>query len=211
VTSSTRLRSWFEDLEKQTHAARLGMWAFIASEALLFTGLFALYAGYRTTYPQAFGEAAAHTDLVLGSAMTFVLVTSSFAVAVGLGGVRENRPRWTMPSLLTAIVLGFVFLGLKATEYAEHFRHGIFPGHYYRFAELSEPGARIFFTLYYVMTGLHALHVIGGIALLAALAWSTHRGRWTAGYHTPLELGGMYWHFVDVVWLFLWPLFYLLR
>lgn len=211
MTSTAHLRPHFEDLEKQTHAARFGMWVFIASEALLFSALFALYAGYRVAYPHAFHESARHTNLLLGSAMTFVLVTSSLAVALSIGSVREKNGKWTAPALGVGMALGFVFLILKAIEYAEHFRDGIYPGPYYHYAGVPDVGARMFFTLYYVMTGLHALHVMGGIVLLGWLAWLARRGRWSREYHTPLELGGMYWHFVDVIWLFLWPLFYLIR
>lgn len=211
MSHATRLRPYFQDLEKQTHAARLGMWVFIASEALLFSALFALYAGYRIAYPEMFREAAKHTDLVLGTAMTLVLVTSSLAVAIGYAGIRENAARRTIPALAFAIVLALAFLLLKGIEYTDHFRDGIFPAAHYRYAGLPDPGARIFFTLYYFMTGLHALHVAGGIVVLGWLAWSTHRGHWSERYHTPVELGGMYWHFVDVIWLFLWPLFYLMR
>lgn len=211
MNAPTRLQHHFEDLEKQTHAARLGMWVFIGSEALLFSALFALYAAYRVAYPTAFREGNMHTNLVLGTAMTVVLVTSSLAVALSLAAVREKEGRGSVFALGAALVLAVVFLVLKGLEYAEHFRDGIYPGYYYRYAELPDPGAKIFFTLYYFMTGLHALHVIGGMVLLSWLAWGVRRGRWTSEFHTPLELGGMYWHFVDVIWLFLWPLFYLLR
>ena len=205
------LQAHYEDLGKQTHAARLGMWIFVGSEALLFSALFTLYAAYRVAYPGTFGEAAGHTDLLLGSIMTFVLITSSYAVVAGLDAARRGRTGRVAPLLAAAMALGLAFLVLKGVEYTIHFRDGIFPGRFYRFEAFPTDGARIFFTLYYFMTGLHALHVAGGLVLLGALAWLARQGRFDAVYHTPLELGGLYWHFVDVIWIFLWPLFYLLR
>ena len=209
--SVEHLEFHYEDLEKQTHAARFGMWVFIGSEALLFGALFALFAAYRVAYTESFREAAGHTDLLLGTLMTIVLISSSYAVAACIPAARSDRGGKIVRLLTIAVGLGILFLVLKGVEYTIHFRDGIFPGVYYRFAELTTPGAPTFFTLYYFMTGLHALHVIGGIGLLSWLGWKAHRGAWSSTYHTPLELGGMYWHFVDVVWIFLWPLFYLLR
>jgi cytochrome c oxidase subunit 3 len=206
------LRPYFADLAQQTHAARLGMWGFLGSELLFFGALFVLYAGYRAEYTEEFRAAAQHTDLWLGSANTVILITASFLVALAVVGVRiggsARRAAWL---LVVAAVLGVVFMVLKGLEYAHHFRDGIYPGTYYHFATLPQDGAKLFFTLYYMMTGLHALHVLAGIVLLLALAWWTHRGRYSEGWHTPLELGGLYWHLVDVVWIFLWPIFYLLR
>lgn len=208
---ATRLRPHFQDLAQQTHAARLGMWIFIGSEALLFAALFALYAAYRVAYPEAFRAAAGYTDLPLGTAMTVVLITSSFAVAAATAALRDDESRAAVRGLGVAVALAFAFLGLKAIEYTLHFRDGIFPGPAYRFEALPAAGANVFFNLYYVMTGLHALHVLSGIAILGWLARAVRGGRLDGVYHTPLELGGMYWHFVDIVWVFLWPLFYLLR
>lgn len=208
---ATHLEAHFEDLARQTHAARLGMWVFIGSEALLFSALFALYAAYNAAYPGEFRIAAAHTDLVLGTIMTAVLLTSSYLVAMSLARVRADKTRDATLFLAGAIALAAAFLVLKGFEYAEHFRDGLFPGVAYRSSALPGPGPNIFFTLYYAMTGLHALHVLGGMVLLLWLTWRVHGGRFDDAYHTPLELGGMYWHFVDVIWVFLWPLFYLLR
>jgi cytochrome c oxidase subunit 3 len=201
----------FEDLGKQTDAARLGMWAFLGSEALLFTGLFALYAAYRALYTAEFSAAIAHNDARLGTLNTFILLTSSFTVALSVHEVRMERPRRAMWLLLFSIALGFVFLGVKLTEYAEHFRVGIFPGSAYRFHELSGYGAQVFFTIYFFSTGLHALHVTAGMGVLAWLALSTARGKYTPLYQTPLELGALYWHLVDIIWIFLWPCLYLMH
>lgn len=201
----------FEDLGKQTDAARLGMWAFLGSEALLFTGLFALYASYRSHYPDEFGLAVTHNDVAIGTANTFILLTSSFTVALAVHQVRLARPRRASLLLLFSIVLAFVFLALKLTEYGEHFAEGIFPGSAYRYRELPGYGAQIFFTIYFLATGLHAFHVIAGSAVLTWLAVACWRGSYTPLYHTPVELGALYWHLVDIVWIFLWPCLYLMH
>jgi cytochrome c oxidase subunit 3 len=209
--TETRQQAHFADLAKQTHAARLGMWAFLGSEVLFFGALFALYASYRVEYGAAFSRAVRHTDLLLGSANTAILITASFLVALAVGELRAERAPRAAALLLGGALLGVVFLVLKGAEYAHHFRDGIYPGVYYRYPALPGEGAKIFFTLYYLMTGLHALHVLGGIVLLGVLARMAHRGSFTARWHTPAELGGLYWHLVDVIWIFLWPLFYLLH
>ncbi len=206
-----RLQPHFEDLAKQAHAARLGMWLFLASELLLFSALFALYASYRAGHHDVFREAVHHTSFWLGAAMTGILITSSLAMALALHAVRDGRPDRSVRWLCACIGLGALFLVVKAFEYTEHFREGIFPGIYYAYPELPHPGAVVFFTLYYLMTGLHAVHVIGGLNVLGSVARSTGRRRYDATYHTPVELAGLYWHLVDMIWIFLWPAFYLLR
>lgn len=206
-----RLQDHFQDLEQQAHAAQLGMWVFLGSEVLFFTGFFTLYAAYRVVFPHTFAEAVRHTDLWLGTANTYVLVTASYLVALAVGAIRKDRERRASRLLWAAAGLGVLFLVLKGIEYAHHFSEGLYPGAYYRNHELTGPGARVFFSLYYLMTGLHAIHVIGGIVVLAVLAWQARRGKYSSTWHTPLELGGLYWHFVDIVWLFLWPMFYLMK
>jgi cytochrome c oxidase subunit III len=199
----------FGSFATQEHAVRFGMWLFLASEALLFGALFGLYTAYRLLYPEAFHAALHENSLVLGTVNTFVLVTSSFTVALAIHAMRVGRPRLTIKLLAVTIALGAVFLVLKGIEYAGHFSHGIFPGRYYAFEELDSFGANTFFTLYFFMTGLHALHVVGGLILLVVLAVLTHRHRVRPTRYTALDMGGLYWHLVDLIWLFLWPLFYL--
>jgi cytochrome c oxidase subunit 3 len=206
-----RLYEQFEDLDKQAHAARLGMWGFLASELLLFAGLFALYAGYRSMYPDDFAAAIAHNDVVIGTANTAVLITSSFTVAMGLHAVRAGRLGRAAGLLLFSVACGLLFLVLKGTEYAHHFREGIYPGVAYHDAELPSFGARTFFTLYYLMTGLHAFHVIVGLAILVWLAVGCLRADFSPARSTHVELGALYWHLIDVVWIFLWPMLYLMH
>jgi cytochrome c oxidase subunit 3 len=202
----------FQDAAQQKHAAELGMWVFMASEALFFSGLFALFAAYRYEYGGAFLEAARHTDLLLGSINTFVLLTSSLLVALSIHAARRGWRRGRLLMLLGGtIALGALFLALKFLEYAHHLDEGLAPGRLYSNTELTGAGAHVFFNLYYAMTGLHAVHMTAGLVLMAWLLRLAYRERLTPSYYTPLELGGIYWHFVDIIWVFLWPLFYLMR
>lgn len=206
---ASRLAEQFEDLEKQTHAARLGMWLFLGSETLLFAALFALYAAYRAMYPETFAEAAGHNAIAIGTINTVVLITSSLTVALSVGAIRAGLARKAGWLLAASVVFGVAFLALKGVEYAAHFREGILPGSAYHFHEMASAGANRFFTLYYLLTGLHALHVIAGMVMLTVASAACFRGRYDADYHTPVELFGLYWHLVDIIWIFLWPLLYL--
>ncbi len=199
----------YTDPRQRTHALHLGMWAFLGSETLLFAGLFGLYAGYRSAYGAEFRAGVAHNNAVIGTANTVVLITSSFFVAWAIHALRASRKRACIGSLCVALLLGLTFLVLKSIEYAEHFREGFAPGMHYSSTELPMHGTALFFALYYAMTGLHAFHVIGGLTVLTWLAIRVHRGKTRADHRTELELGGLYWHLVDVVWIFLWPLLYL--
>ena len=204
------LAEHFESPEKQAHAARLGMWIFLATEALLFAGLFVSYAAYRTLFPGEFAQASAHLKTWIGTANTFVLLTSSLFVALSTHFARRGRPWATTLMLLLGLALGLGFMGLKALEYFEDFREGLLPGRFLSHPELQgSAGAGIFMSLYWLMTGLHALHVMAGMSILALLSWLAFKGTFSAQYDTPIELGGMYWHLVDLVWIFLWPLLYL--
>jgi cytochrome c oxidase subunit III len=201
----------FEDLGKQKDAARLGMWAFLGSEVLLFAGLFGLYAAYRSLYPREFALAILHNNATIGTVNTFVLLTSSFTVALSVHAVRVQRTRLAALLLGASVVLALVFLALKMTEYAEHFREGIYPGPRYAYHELSGYGVQMFFNLYFLTTGLHAIHVTGGAAVLVYLIFGIRKGRYSHSYDTPVELGALYWHLVDVIWIFLWPCLYLMH
>jgi cytochrome c oxidase subunit 3 len=206
------LAEHYEDREKQDHAARLAMWLFLGSEVMFFAALFALYGAFRVTYPADFRAAAHHQALALGSLNTVILITSSFTVALGIHFLRVGRGKVTAGLLATSGLMGCAFLVIKATEYAGHFREGIVPGPRYDFAALPGHGVHVYFNLYFAMTGLHALHVIAGIVVLAWLATRAARAPdGSGGTELAVELGGLYWHLVDLVWLFLWPLFYLLH
>lgn len=202
----------YDTLERQTQAATFGMWLFLGSEVLFFSGLFAVYWAMRAHYGDVFLEAARHSKLAIGTTNTFILLVSSYFVAMAASAPKRGSSNRTAAwCLLVAVALGLAFLVLKGIEYTEHFHEGIYPAGLYHSQELPQEGGRMFFTLYFFMTGLHAIHVGIGIGLLLWLARRVSRGDFDAEYHTPLELGGMYWHLVDIIWLFLWPCFYLLR
>ncbi|MBU8897293.1 cytochrome c oxidase subunit 3 family protein [Corallococcus sp. H22C18031201] len=193
----------------RAHAAHLGMWLFISTEVLLFAALFTTYGVYRSVYPEVWREAQAHMDVTLGTVNTVVLVTSSVLVALAVHATREGRPGTGGALLGLAALLGVTFLVLKGVEYAGHAREGGLPGEWYRLEALPKPGASLFFSLYYLLTGLHAVHVTLGVGVLTVLAVRAAAGGFSASDHTPLELGGMYWHLVDVIWLFVYPILYL--
>lgn len=208
MKTDDRLAIQFETLGKQDHAVRFGMWVFIGSELLLFAGLFGLYVAYRTEYAAAFAEGVHHNALYIGTTNTLVLIVSSFTVAWSLHALRAGRTRTTSWMLAITILLGLTFLVLKGIEYSQHFAEGIYPGRAYAFTGLPA-GGQLFFTLYYFMTGLHALHMIGGLAVMTWLWRRVRKQRTTPAYHAELEAGALYWHLVDSIWIFLWPLFYL--
>ncbi|HEV7557084.1 MAG TPA: cytochrome c oxidase subunit 3 [Kofleriaceae bacterium] len=207
----TTLHVQYESIEKQHATARLGMWVFLGSESLLFAGLFALYAAYRFVYPAEFHAAAEHANVVLGTINTYVLLTSSLTVALAIHAARRGARRRIVGFLLLTIAFGITFDILKVVEYSQHLGEGIAPGAYYSFSELPAHGAVLYVTLYYLLTGLHAIHVTGGLVVLIWLAVKAARGRFTPDSHLALELGGLYWHLVDLVWIFLWPLLYLIK
>ena len=207
----SKLHEQFEDLDKQAHAARLGMWAFLGSETLLFAGLIALYGAYRAMYPTDFASAVGYDNVAIGTTNTLVLITSSFTVALALHAVHREKPRLAAWLLFFSIACGALFLVLKGVEYGQHFREGIYPGVDYHFADLPAPGAKMFFSLYYLLTFLHALHVTVGMGLLLWLAAGCWRAIYTPANYIHVELGALYWHLIDIVWIFLWPLLYLMH
>lgn len=201
----------FDSLERQANAARLGMWVFLASEALLFSGMFALYASYRAHYPEGFAVGVEHAKLVIGTANTVILLVSSFFVAWALAVLRTGRPRASGVLVAIAIALGIVFLCLKMLEYHEHLTEGIDPaGRGFFFDEHDTLGIRSYFTLYYITTGAHAIHVLVGTLVLSVYAWALFRRRLDATRSHRLEVAALYWHLVDIMWIFIWPLYYLI-
>jgi len=207
---SSPLAHHFESLEKQQHASRLAMWIFLATEILLFTALFAAYALYRFLYPEAFAASSRAIETWIGFVNTLVLVTSSFTVATGLHFASRGEGRRTALLFGLSVLLAVAFLGLKAVEYSHHFHEGQLPGRFYTYAGVTAPGAPMFFGLYFLITGLHAFHVIVGMTVLVvigALAW---RGHYSAEHHVAVENAALYWHLVDLIWIFVFPLIYLI-
>ena len=200
----------FESLEKQQHAARLGMWLFLATEILLFTALFAAYAVYRYLFGADFAAASRHIETWIGVVNTVVLVTSSFTVALGLERARRGDGRGTALFFGLSVLLALTFLGFKAVEYTHHFQEGQLPGRFYTYEGVTGPGASLFFTLYFLITGLHGLHVVIGMTVLIVVGARAYLGAFDSAYHTPVELAGLYWHLVDLIWIFVFPLIYLI-
>jgi len=186
------------------------MWLFLGSESMLFAGLLALFAAYRISYPIAFHAAAQHANVLLGTINTYVLLTSSLTVALGLHAVELGKRRTAVAWLVVSIALGTTFDVLKIVEYAQHIGEGFSWGLYFSSTEVPVPGV-FYFTLYYALTGLHALHVTGGMVVLIWLALKTRRGDFTPESYVAFENGALYWHLVDLVWIFLWPILYLMK
>ncbi len=200
----------FPNLRQQEHAARLGMWLFLATELLLFGGLFTAYSVYRFLYPATFQQASEHLSIAAGTINTLVLITSSLTVALAFYYAHHARGRAAAVCLFITLLFAIAFLCIKAWEWTHEYHEGLLPGRYYRNEELTAVGAPMFFVLYFIMTGLHGLHVIVGMCVLAVLMVKCFRGDYDHGYTTPVELGGMYWHLVDLIWIFLYPLLYLI-
>ena len=204
------LQHHFQTLEQQQEAATLGMWIFLVTEVMFFGGIFAAYVVYRSLFPEAFAGASNHLDVRLGTLNTAVLIGSSLTMALAVHAGQMGRSSGIVAWLLATIGLGSVFLGVKAYEYAHKFHEHLVPGPHFAWHG-AEPGhAEIFFGLYFTLTGVHALHMVIGIGLLSWLVRAARRGRFSAAYSTPVELTGLYWHFVDIVWIFLFPLLYLI-
>lgn len=199
----------FSDAGQQRDAATLGMWIFLATEVLFFGVLFAAYAVSRLLQPEGFAEGSDHTDLLLGTVNTAVLLTSSLTMALAVRGAALGARRATTAWLLVTASLGVVFLVIKGIEYRQEYVEGLVPVLAFDYAGPEQTGVTVFFYLYFLMTGLHALHLLIGIGVVATLAWLNARGHFTPDWHTPVELTGLYWHFVDVVWIFLYPVMYL--
>lgn len=211
VSSEGVLAEQFDDMAQQTEAGTLGMWVFLATEVLLFGGLFAGYISYRLAYYDGFHEASRHLYFSLGSLNTGILLCSSYTVALAVHAARQGRSRAIAGWLVAAVAIGAVFLAIKGTEYYLEYSENLIPWYHFSFEGKHPSHAQLFFVFYFAMTGLHAVHMLVGMTLLtvvAALAW---RGRFSAHYHNPVEIVGLYWHFVDIVWVFLYPCFYLLN
>ncbi len=199
----------FVDLRQQHEVARLGMWVFLATEVLFFGGLILIYCVYRSAYSAGFAEAARHTKIFIGTANTAILLTSSFLVAWAVTAARLRESRFAALLLWAAALLGSVFLGLKGMEYSMEFREHLLPGLDFSFVGAHSTAAYLFFSFYFVATGLHAVHVAVGVVVLAVVGYRAHQHTYSDTYHSPITVAGLYWHFVDLVWIFLFALIYL--
>ncbi|MBK5292833.1 MAG: cytochrome c oxidase subunit 3 family protein [Acidobacteriia bacterium] len=200
----------FDDLDQQLDATTLGMWLFLAQEIMFFGGLFAAYAIYRSHYPEAFAAASHHLDIRLGGFNTVVLIFSSLTMALGVRAAQMGKNKTVFNYLLVTFMLGNLFLVVKAFEYHHKYVEGLIPGPWFSAHGATDPAVQMFFCLYFAMTGMHALHMVVGGGLLIYFMVQARRERYHAHYFGPIEIMGLYWHFVDIVWIFLFPLLYLL-
>ena len=196
----------FEDAEQQSEAAHLGMWVFLATEVLFFGALFMAYLIYRHFYPHDFAIASKHTELLFGSVNSVILLTSSLTMALAVHAAKANYRRQIVPWLLASIVLGLSFLSAKGLEYDDDIARHLVPGAH--FDPTLPPHAQLFFWLYWTMTGLHAVHLTVGLGVLTVMTFMAREGKFSSSYNTPLTLAGIYWAFVDIVWVFLFAIIY---
>jgi cytochrome c oxidase subunit 3 len=200
----------FDTQAQQDGAVRLGMWLFLGTEVLLFAGLFLGYTVYRNFYHQAFHEASHSLDVVMGAANTVILITSSLTVALAYHGIKQGKQKLSAGLIVFTILCALAFLVIKAFEYKAKFDHGSLPGKWYHNEHITAPGANLYFTIYFLATGLHAFHVIVGASVLAWVLMGIMKGKYGPRNYVAVELGGLYWHLVDLVWIFLFPLLYLI-
>ena len=225
------LQHHFENMEQQREAGTLGMWVFLVTEIMFFGGMFLAYTLYRSLYPAAFASASNHLDITLGAVNTGVLILSSFTMAMAVYFTQVGNRRPQILCLVLTLILGLTFLGIKAVEYKAKWDDHLIPGHLFASNPfgpvVAEHGdedphklhllgnatvrqVEMFYWIYFAMTGMHALHMIIGAGLITFLLIFSLKGRFDPEYHSPVEVIGLYWHFVDIVWIFLFPLLYLL-
>ena len=220
-------RHHFETQEQQREAATFGMWLFLLTEIMFFGGLFFAYLLYRNWYHDAFVVSSNQLSIPLGAANTAILISSGFFMALGVWAAEVKKQGLLVLFLVLTTVFGVAFLGIKAVEYHEKWEKHHIPGASFDVSQFTNPQAyglhekplspdmaqktQIFFVLYFAMTGMHAFHMVLGIGLLFWLTWRARRGEFSAGYVAPIENFGLYWHFVDIVWIFLFPLLYLIN
>jgi cytochrome c oxidase subunit 3 len=207
------LQHHFADPAQQLDSAKLGMWLFLATEVLIFGGLFCAYAIYRALHPEVFVDGSQFLDWKLGALNTVVLLFSSLTVALAIRAAQTNNQGQIKMYLVVTIVCAGIFLVVKYFEYTHKIHDGLLPGEH--FLALSETvrnpdQAHIYFGIYFLMTGLHGIHVVIGMIVLGWVLMRSMKGEFGPHYYTPIELGGLYWHLVDLIWIFLFPLLYLI-
>ena len=232
VASHPALQHHFENMEQQREAGTLGMWVFLVTEIMFFGGMFLAYLLYRSAYPEAFVAGSNHLDIRLGAINTGVLIFSSLTMALAVYNTQVGRCRMSIICLIATMTLGLTFLGIKGVEYHDKYRDSLIPGKLIPgrpfHPEVQTPGmpfdehklhlppgasirnVELFYWIYFALTGVHALHMIIGVGLLSFILYFSARGRYSPEYHAPVEISGLYWHFVDIIWIFLFPLLYLL-
>jgi cytochrome c oxidase subunit III len=205
------LRVQFDTSDQQKDASTLGMWVFLITEIMFFGGMFLAYSVYRTLYPTVFAVASTSMNAIIGATNTGVLLCSSFTMVLAVRAAQLGQRRAIIIFLILTLILGIAFLGLKGYEWSEKFEEHHVPGPSFHLDGVDMQGpAQLFFSLYFAMTGLHALHMVIGVGILTWLLIQTVKGKFSAAYMTPVDIAGLYWHFVDIIWIFLFPLLYLI-
>ena len=202
----------FKSAEHEFESSQLGLWIFLCTEILMFGGLLVLYALFQSLYPEAFLEGARHLDWRWGATNTFVLLFSSFTMVMGIYFAQKNNSKMSGISLAITFFCGLVFMIIKYIEYSHKFHLGLFPGELFSYQGIGAetPYLNLYFSLYFCLTGLHGLHVIIGMGLIVWVMLKAFRGEFNKAYFTPLEGVGLFWHLVDVIWIYLFPLLYLI-
>jgi cytochrome c oxidase subunit 3 len=203
------LREQFGSPEQQRATSTIGMWVFLMTEVMLFGGLFTAFTVYRLSNPQAFDAGSAHMEITIGAINTAVLICSSFTMALAVYSSEIGNQRRLALFIVATMIIGAIFLALKFTEYYLHYQDHKVPAFWFEYHGANAPKVQMFFVFYFVMTGLHALHMTIGLGMLAILLFRTFIGSFSADYHTAIDLGGLYWHFIDIVWVFLYAIFYI--
>jgi cytochrome c oxidase subunit 3 len=215
------LQHHFYSMEQQLEASTLGMWVFLVTEIMFFGGMFMVYILYRIWYPEAWIEGSNHLNVALGATNTAVLICSSLTMALAVRSAQVGSKAGQVVNLILTMAFGSVFLVIKYFEYAEKFHHHLVPGPMFNTPTAEYPTGiiaaandpthqQLFFSIYFMLTGIHALHMIVGLGIMAVILVMALRNRFSERYYTPVEISGLYWHFVDIVWIFLFPLLYLL-
>jgi cytochrome c oxidase subunit 3 len=204
------LQHHFREMPQQFDAAKIGMWLFLVTEVLLFGGLFVGYGIMHAKHPEAFMAAHHHLDKVMGAVNTIVLLFSSFTMVMAVWAAQTNRRQLTILFLIVTLLCAGAFMGIKYVEYSHKFHDGLLPGKYYTHQGDTVPGQFMFFSFYFMMTGLHGIHVLIGMLAILWILVRTIRGDFSSDYYGPVDLTGLYWHLVDLIWIYLFPLMYLL-
>lgn len=186
------------DPAQEYSSSKLGMWLFLATEVMLFGGLFAAYAIFRAKYPEMFLEQHRELNREMGAVNTCILIFSSLTMAIAVTAIQRGKRNLTAILIFITVLCGIAFAVVKYFEYSAKFAHHIYPD------------TSIFFSLYFMLTGLHMLHVFIGIIVLTVIMVLTMKGKFNKNYSTPVELGGLYWHLIDLIWIYLFPLLYLI-
>jgi cytochrome c oxidase subunit III len=203
-----KLQHHFFSMEQQFEASVLGMWVFLVTEVMFFGGMLFAYIVYRNMYPIAFEESSHELNVYMGAANTLVLICSSLTMVLAVRSAQIGSRMGQVVNLILTIIFGTTFLVIKYFEYAAKFEHHLVPGPH--FTKDLPLGSQLYFSLYFCLTGIHALHMIIGIGIMLVMLAMAWKGKFTREYYSPMEISGLYWHFVDIVWIFLFPLLYLL-